>query len=320
MSAGKDMSIWEHLEELRWTLLKSIAMLLLCTCLGFAFTGVVYRALLFPVRQFLDPELVDRHFRSTADTPHPSSAGQARGQDPQAPEQTRLLLEQLRGGDLETATRLTIQDELIALLNQRLDILEKRGGQQSVGRRVRIVYASPIEPFTIKLKVAFLGGVLFAVPFICYFIWSFVGPGLGESERRVVSRSLGLAVPLFLIGAGFGYSFLPFGIPALMKFAAAGVEQIWPLKAYIGFCVRLVLAFGIVFEMPLVLGVLTRLGVVQVETLRKARPYAVIVFFILAAVLTPPDIYSQIALAIPMLALYELSIWIGKIQARRAAA
>ena len=174
--------------------------------------------------------------------------------------------------------------------------------------RLRIVYTNPVEAFSIKLKVAFLGGVVFAVPFVAWLIWRFVRPALQPHERRVVRLACMLSVFLFVVGGVFGYCFLPVGIPALMHFGMTGVEQIWPFDDYIGFCTKLVLAFGLAFQMPLLLGVLGRLGVVRSEDLKRARPYAVVLILVLAALLTPPDVLSQIALAIPLCGLYEISL------------
>jgi len=287
---------------------KCLGVLLLCVFVGLAFTEVIYRAILFPVRDYLDSAIVERHFGDTG--------GETGTSDSETPEslasQLAALVRELENPDLADSERIALQGQCIRVLSRELTGSFSDTPEDSGKGRVRIIYTSPVEPFTVKLRVAFLGGIAFGVPFICYFIWSFIGPGLKKKEQRLARKSIFLATLLFLLGGAFGYSFLPFGIPALMKFSASGVEQIWPLQAYIAFCTRLILAFGLVFEMPLVLGLLTRLGVVSPATLAKGRPYAVIIFFVLAAILTPPDIYSQIALAIPMIGLYELSIWVGK--------
>jgi sec-independent protein translocase protein TatC len=305
----RDMPLWQHFEELRWMLFRCIGVLALATLLGLLFTPLVYRALLYPVRDYLEDSIRERHLgKAPGEVPGDSRAVSSGD--------LAAVLDALADTDLSLERRVELQGRCILLLAERVGGLDLAVASATASRKVRIVYTSPVGPFTVKLKVAFLGGVVFAVPFICYFIWRFVSPAMDPRERRIAARALAVAVPLFLLGASFGYCFLPFGIPALMKFSAAGVEQIWPFKAYIGFCTRLVIAFGLVFEMPLVLGVLTRLGVVEAQTLAKGRPYAVVVFFVLAAFLTPPDVYSQIALAIPMLALYELSILVAKLQGR----
>ncbi|MDT8390661.1 MAG: twin-arginine translocase subunit TatC [Lentisphaeria bacterium] len=297
------LTLWEHLDVLRRVLFKSIAALAVCSVLGLFVTPCVFRLLLFPVRDYLDPALRDHYFASSSAEPADGSPGGSEDG------RVSLLLDRLADPELCLAEKVEIQSQCLAVL------LAERGMTGANGApadRIRVVYSSPVEPFMIRMTVAFLGGAVAAVPFIVHFFWAFASPGIRRDERRLVLKSTAAATLLFSIGIAFGYGFLPFGIPALLTFNAPGVEHIWPLRGYISFCARLIIAFGLVFEMPLVFGVLARFGLVTADRLAKGRVYAVILAFIAAAWLTPPDVFSQIALAIPMLGLYELSVFIVK--------
>lgn len=303
LSDTPKLTLWEHLEVLRRVLFKSIAALAVCAVLGLFFTSFIFRLLIFPVRDYLDPVLQNRYFnKSGAARADLSLSGVEE-------DETSRLLGQLANPAHSLEERVAVQTQCLALLLGQRRLVKTNAGTTP---RIRVVYSSPVEPFMIRLKVGFLGGAVIAVPFICHFFWAFASPGIRRTERRLALRSTVAATLLFSIGIIFGYSFLPFGIPALLKFSVPGVEHIWPLRGYIGFCTRLILAFGLVFEMPLIFGVLGHFEWVTAERLVKGRLYAVVLAFVVAAWLTPPDIYSQIALAIPMLGLYELSVFIVK--------
>lgn len=313
-ASGHDMPLWEHLEELRRTIFKCLAALLASTMLGFLFTGCIYRALLLPVRQYLSPEVAGHYFPGSA----PRDTGSRESLDRLAADIAALRAE-LAAAPPSGLAAVAFQNRVTTLLERQMLVLRELAEGPRLQDRLRIVYSSPLDPFVTKLRIAFLGGVVFAVPFVCHFIWKFIQPGLARREKRLARRYVAFATVLFVFGGAFGYGFLPFGIPALMKFGAAGIGQIWPFKGYIAFCTRMVLAFALVFEMPLVLGALVRLEVLSLTSLSRGRPYAIVVILVVAALLTPPDVLSQIALAIPMMLLYEISILAGKIQRKRAA-
>lgn len=183
---------------------------------------------------------------------------------------------------------------------------------------VKLIYDSPISAFLIQLKMGILGGIIFAMPLIIFFIWRFASPGLKKNEQNAVLFAIFSGSFFFLIGAIFGYSFIPLGLPVLMEFGMKGIEQLWSIDTYIGFTIKLMLAFGILFEMPVILGLLSKLGLITATTLRKHRKISITIIIIVAALLTPPDPISQIALAVPMFFLYELSIWIAKFNEKRS--
>ena len=186
-----------------------------------------------------------------------------------------------------------------------------------IADQVEIIFAAPLDAFVVKLKLAALCGFVIALPLILIFFWSFLAPGLTKSEKRAAWTAVAAGTAFFCIGSTFGYHLLPVALRFLISFGPPNVHQLWPLKIYLEFCLRLLLAFGLVFELPVVLTALIRFGVVEVETLVRYRAHAVVVAFITAAILTPPDFISQIALGVPIVALYELSILGGRWQQRR---
>jgi len=233
-NVGREMAVWQHLEELRWAIIKSIVVVALTTTAAFAFTDFVWAVLRLPFARIAD--------------------------------------------------------------------------------QVELIYSGPLDAFLVKVKLALLAGLVAAAPFVLGFLWSFVAPGLTRRERCVVYCGVGVGSVFFGLGVGFGYLLLPYGLQFLVSFSVPGFGNLWPVVHYLDFCLRLLLGFGLVFELPVVLTLLVRLDLVRVATLRRFRPYAVIAAFVLAAVLTPPDIVSQIALALPIIGLYEMSILLGRWQ------
>jgi len=178
----------------------------------------------------------------------------------------------------------------------------------------RLIYTALPEAFFTYLKLSILAGVLLALPVIFYQIWSFVAPGLYRHEKRyavgfVVSSSL-----LFFGGAVFGYLVVfPFGFKFFVGFGNDLIQPLPALKAYFSFSLRLLIAFGAVFELPIVIFFLSRMGVVDHRFLRKNYKWAVLLTFVVGAIFTPPDVLTQIMMAVPLLALFEISIWVAKI-------
>jgi sec-independent protein translocase protein TatC len=183
-----------------------------------------------------------------------------------------------------------------------------------------LIFTNLPEAFFTYLKVSFLAGLLLASPVILYQFWMFVAPGLYQRERRVLLPIVFLSTLFFLGGALFGYFIVfPWGFQFFLGFATETIRPLPSMREYLSFSAKLLLAFGIVFEMPLVLTAMARLGIVSVGFLKKNRKYAILLFFIGAAILTPPDVITQIMMALPLMLLYEVSIIGARIFTPKAA-
>ena len=165
------------------------------------------------------------------------------------------------------------------------------------------------SPFFTPLKLAFYVALFIAIPVVLYQLWAFVAPGLYRHEKRLAVPILVSSVLLFYLGCAFAYFFV---LPAVFKFmtavAPAGVAVMPDIAHYLSFVLGLFFAFGLCFEVPVVLVILVAIGVVSVEQLGASRRYAIVGAFAIAAVLTPPDVLSQTMLAVPMIVLYEVGI------------
>ena len=172
-----------------------------------------------------------------------------------------------------------------------------------------LIFTGLPEAFFTYLKVALLAGLMLASPVILYQFWLFVAPGLYKKERRMLGPIVLLSSFFFIAGALFGYFIVfPWGFKFFLGFATESIRPLPSMKEYLSFSAKLLMAFGLVFELPMVLTFLARLGVVSVDFLKKNRKYALLLFFIGAAILTPPDVVTQIMMALPLMAMYELSI------------
>lgn len=173
----------------------------------------------------------------------------------------------------------------------------------------QVIYIGLTEAFFTYFMVAIYTGLLIASPFIIYQIWAFVAPGLYEREKRHVLPFVFYSTFFFLAGAAFAYFVVfPLAFKFLLSFGGETMKPFPSAKEYLSFTVKMLLTFGLVFEFPVVAVLLSRLGIVTVAFLRSYRRYAILLFFIVAAFITPPDVVSQIMVAIPLIFLYELSI------------
>lgn len=175
-------------------------------------------------------------------------------------------------------------------------------------------------PFFVPVKVALMAAFLLALPYILLQIWKFVAPGLYEHEKKFLFPMILSSLLLFLAGMAFAY-FVVF--PAVFGFvigsAPEGVAVMTDIEKYLSFVLSMFMAFGISFQVPIVVIMLVRMGVVNVEKLREARPYVIVGAFVAGAILTPPDVISQFLLAVPMWVLYEAGVLVAARMGRRAA-
>ncbi len=177
----------------------------------------------------------------------------------------------------------------------------------------KLVYIALPEAFFTYLKISILAGILLAMPVIFYQIWRFVGPGLYQHEKKYAAFFVLASSFLFLGGAVFGYGVVfPFGFQFFASLQTQDIELLPRLKDYFSLTVRLLIAFGATFELPVVIFILARMGLVTDKTLRKNRKWAFLMAFVVGAILTPADWISQVAMAIPLIVLFEISIWVAK--------
>ena len=173
----------------------------------------------------------------------------------------------------------------------------------------KIIFTGLPEAFFTYLKVAFLTGAILASPVIIYEFWMFVAPGLYRKERRILVPIVILSSLFFIGGALFGYFIVfPWGFKFFLGFATDIIRPLPSMREYLSFSSKLLIAFGLSFELPIILTFMARIGLVTVPFLKKNRKYALLLFFIGAAILTPPDVVTQIMMALPLMVLYELSI------------
>jgi sec-independent protein translocase protein TatC len=176
-----------------------------------------------------------------------------------------------------------------------------------------MISTQPHGTFFVPFKLAFFAALLLAMPYLLYQIWSFVAPGLYEKEKRFAFPALASSVVLFFLGMAFAY-FLVF--PTIFKFFAAttpeGVAMMTEIDSYLNFALTLFLAFGVTFEVPVLTVLLVKVGAVSTAMLREQRPYIIVGCFVIAAVLTPPDVFSQISMAVPMWLLFELGLFVAR--------
>ena len=178
----------------------------------------------------------------------------------------------------------------------------------------KLIFTGLPEAFFTYLKVAFLSGIILATPVIFYQFWMFVAPGLYDKEKRHLIPIIFLSTFFFAGGAFFGYFIVfPYGFKFFLGFASEIIQPLPSMREYLSFASKLLLAFGLVFELPLIITFLARLGMVSVSFLKKNRKYALLLFFVGAAILTPPDVVTQIMMALPLILLYEISIVGAKI-------
>jgi sec-independent protein translocase protein TatC len=200
-------------------------------------------------------------------------------------------------------------NELYTLLAQ--PMLEKlpKGGQ--------MIATEVVTPFFVPVKVAMMTAFLGALPYILYQVWAFIAPGLYAHEKKVITPLVAASVVLFLLGMSFAYFFVfPVVFGFVIGIAPQGVAVMTDINKYLDFVLTLFIAFGLTFEVPIVVVALALMGVVEVQKFREGRPYVIVGAFVIGAIFTPPDVISQIMLAVPLWLLYELGIivagWVVK--------
>jgi sec-independent protein translocase protein TatC len=190
---------------------------------------------------------------------------------------------------------------------------------EALGKEAHLQTLGPTQGFVSYVKIATISGLILTSPWVFYHLWMFVAAGLYPHERRYVRISVPFSAALFVAGAMFFiFAIAEFGLRFLTGVDKwIGLESNWTFPKYVSFITSLMLVFGIAFQTPLAIILLTKTGLVSIEALKRSRKYVVLVIVIVAAMATPPDVYSQIALAVPLYLLYELGILLSYLASRR---
>jgi sec-independent protein translocase protein TatC len=314
---GPVKSFLEHLEDLRWVLIKSIAAAGVAMIFCFFAGNYVFQILRWPL---------DR-----APLPAVGGSGQT--------------LRVMFGTNQLAVYPITTNDPLAAVAGTnryvRFDIVpiplhtndQTNAAQAMLGIRVQaetkpppspsaidIVSLGPAAAFVVATKLAFYGGLVISSPFIFYFVGHFVFPALKIREKTYVSRGLVFGIGLFLTGVAFCYFvMMPVALAVSAKYAEwfGFKANQWRAEEYIGFVCKFMLGMGIGFEMPVIILTLVKIGLLNYSILKSARRYVIVIAFVLGAVLTTPEVITQVLMAVPLLFLYEISVWIAWYWERR---
>ena len=200
--------------------------------------------------------------------------------------------------------------ELYNLLAQPLLASLPQGGQ--------MIATDVVGVFLVPMKVALMVAFLIALPYVLYQVWAFVAPGLYAHEKRLALPLVAASVVLFFVGMAFAYFLVfPTVFGFMAKIAPEGVAWMTDIEKYLSFVLSTFVAFGVTFEVPVIVVVLVGIGVVDVAKLKEIRPYVIVGAFVIGAIFTPPDVISQLMLAIPLCLLYELGILLARFAGRR---
>lgn len=304
---GPVKSFLEHLEDLRWVLIKSLSVagvaILGCLLAG----NYVVQVLEWPLHRapigFSSKEQIVRLTLGTNEL----KSFQVNPNEPLA-----ALVGTNRFVRMAIAP-VTVGTNLVLGVTIQPD-LETGGGAQTGHRSIEIVNLSPAGSFIVATKVAFYGGLVLAAPFIFYFVAQFVFPALKMREKKYIYSGLAIGAGLFMIGVCFCYFVLmPVALAASAQYSQwlGFTANQWRAEDYIGFVCKFMLGMGIGFELPVVVLTLVKIGVLNYAILSRARRYVIVICFVLGAVLTTPEVITQVLMALPLLFLYEISVWIA---------
>ncbi|MCP5525843.1 MAG: twin-arginine translocase subunit TatC [Verrucomicrobiales bacterium] len=301
---GPVKSFLEHLEDLRWVLIKVVASVLIAMTACLFGAGYMVKFLKAPLEEM-------RRFKPRAEHQITVWFG------------TNLLetfyVETNVVGSLRLGTNKAVALGLrpVSVDGHQvlaLDALAEAPGEVPAGPGPKLIFLDPVAPFLSSLKIAFFGGLVVAAPFVLLFIGQFVAPALKIKEKKYFSQALFFGIGLFLLGAAFCYFVM---VPVALRTAEAysfwmGVSVVdWRAETYFSLVVMFMLAMGLGFELPVVLLALVKIGILDYPTLAAGRKYSIVICVTVAALLTPPDVITQILMAIPLQILYEITVWIA---------
>lgn len=190
------------------------------------------------------------------------------------------------------------------------------------GAPIDLIFLAPAEAFWMHMKIAVLTGLLLVLPIVLYQVWRFIAPGLLPHEKRYALPFVVLATVFFVFGLAFCFYFvLPFALNFLLTYKTENLKPMISVGNYVDFTSKFLLAFGLIFELPLGIGVAAKMGLVTPQSLAKNRKYAILINFTIAAILTPtPDVFNQTLMALPMCLLYEVGIMAARVLVKKPRA
>lgn len=191
---------------------------------------------------------------------------------------------------------------------------------QNTNPRPKLIYTNPSESVVLSFKIAIAGGLITASPVIFYQVWKFISPGLYKNEKQIILPTVIASTIFFLTGITFAYYIVPILLKFFTTYGGAQLDPMFKIDEYFGFLLKLSISFGVVFELPVVSFVLARMGILTARFLIDKIRYAIVLIFIIAAILTPPDVISQLLLAGPLLVLYGISIAVAAVASRKKKA
>jgi len=215
-------------------------------------------------------------------------------------------MDELRNRLIKSAVAVVISAGIVSIyIDEILEFIIKPVG--------KLVFTSPTDAFVAQIILIFLGGFLLALPIVLYQAWRFLATGLKEQERTYIAIFAPFSILLFIVGALFAYTVaIPISFQFLLGFSSEYIVPMITIKSYISFVGTMILAFGVIFELPIVLIFLTKIGIATPAFLEQKRKHAIVLIFIMSALITPPDIITQVILSVPLIVLYEIGIICSK--------
>ena len=279
-----EMPFLEHLEEFRKAAIRSAVVLVLGVLVCLPFADYLIAILRAPAEPYIE--------RTTTEVLQDSSI------------QLRIPAASL------TDEALVEREDGETYYQVDAEIAVPRTGKQRLGV-IRLQFSEPAAAIKMWLTVSFFGGLLLSLPVLVFIIGSFVMPGVRDVERKVLTRISAFSGGLFLAGIAMGYKItLPLALGLMLRIGGKlGGESIWFYNKYIAFAIQLLLGFGIAFQLPVVILILGKMGLVNSTQLREKRRHVIVGLLVVAMVLTPPDIMTQLLMAAPLILLYEFCIW-----------
>ena len=326
---GGRMHLLDHLEELRQRLIRIIIAVAVFAVLGYIVSPITFRLLTLGIPD--GSEDIALSNRTETDETFYSEAAFILGTDEK--KRTEALLGVIKEITSSQHNQGGTEAKLVEKVKTVLDTdnenraekfislveavsAQAENGASSAGNpdggEPNIIVTTPMGPVITKLRLAGMTGLILAIPVFFFQTWKFILPALKVKERNTILPFTLGSTFFFLLGAGFSYSILPI---LFIFFGSVSAQMLmnqqWIADDYISFIFKLMLAGGVVFQLPVMVYFLSKLGILQPETLRKHRRHALVICFVVAAALTPPDPVSQLAMALPLFCLFELSIWIS---------